>query len=330
MDALNLRVDVKEFDFAEGRVLVFEIPPRPIGTPLAHEGAYLMRVGGSLVSMSPDQLKKIISEGSKSFLQQIAMNNLTSEQVISLLEVQTYFDLMHSSFPASTEAILARLKSEKLVVSQEGYFAITNLGACLLAKNFNDFEHLKYKAPRVIVYKGKDKLDVIRDQIGTKGYAVGFEGLIAFINSQLPLNEIISEALRTEHPMYPVHAIRELVANAFVHQDFEESGTRILIEIYSDRLEISNPGLPLIDTDRFIEEYKSRNEILADLMRRMGICEERSSGIDRVVSSTEEYQLPAPEFRAKAKNTTVILYAHKAFQEMSKKDKIRQLLPLLK
>ena len=68
-------------------------------------------------------------------------------------------------------------------------------------------------------------------------------------------------------------------------------------EIYSDRIEISNPGAPVVPVERFIEGYQSRNERLIALMRRMGICEEKSSGIDRVVHAAEMLQLPAPYFR---------------------------------
>jgi predicted HTH transcriptional regulator len=123
--------------------------------------------------------------------------------------------------------------------------------------------------------------------------------------------------------MYPQEAIRELVANTLVHQDFEETGSGPMIEIYEDRIEITNPGLPLIKPLRFIDEYQSRNELLASLMRRIGICEEKGSGIDRVIALSELFQLPAPDFREMEKHTKVILYAHKKLSGMDRQDKIR-------
>ena len=107
------------------------------------------------------------------------------------------------------------------------------------------------------------------------------------------------------------------------HQDFFLTGVSVMIELYSDRIEISNPGLPPISVDRFIDEYRSRNEKLADFMRRLGICEEKGSGIDKVVEAVEAMQLPAPDFRVGEIRTTAILFAHKKFSEMDKKDKIR-------
>lgn len=202
--------------------------------------------------------------------------------------------------------------------------SITNLGAILFAKRLSDFEGLVKKAPRVIVYDGPSKLNVLRDNPGTKGYVVGFQGLLEFITNQIPSNEFVGKAFRAEvFKMFPDLAVRELVANALIHQDFNETGIGIMVELYSDRLEISNPGTPPISTERFIDEYRSRNEKLTDLMRRVGICEERGSGIDRVVSNAEFYQLPAPDFRVTVQRTIAVMFAYKAFDEMDGKDRVR-------
>ncbi len=123
--------------------------------------------------------------------------------------------------------------------------------------------------------------------------------------------------------MFPKQALRELIANALVHQDFLVSGASVMIEMYNDRVEISNPGMPLIPAERFIDDYRSRNEQLADIMHRFGICEEKSSGIDKVIAAAEVYQLPAPDFRVGTTRTTAILFAHQDFADMSRADRIR-------
>ncbi|MED5606500.1 MULTISPECIES: ATP-binding protein [unclassified Pseudomonas] len=323
LEALRIRVDVRELLHPDGRVLVFEVPSRPIGQPLHYEGAYLMRSGEELVPMTQDQLKRIFAEGQPDFLSGYASVPVEADAVVSLLDVQTFFDLLKMPLAATREGILARLVSERFVATETAGYRITNLGALLLAKDLREFEFLQRKAVRVVTYKGKNKLATERDLIGQKGYAVGFEGLISYVNGQLPMNEVIGQALREEARMFPELAIRELIANALVHQDFDETGGSVTIEIYADRIEITNPGQPLIPTERFVDEYKSRNERLADLMRRMGICEEKGSGIDKVVSSTEYYQLPAPHVRVSPLHTTVALYAHKEFADMEPVERVR-------
>ena len=93
----------------------------------------------------------------------------------------------------------------------------------MFAKDIDDFKSIKRKGIRVIEYKGQNKLETIREQTGKKGYAIGFEGLINFVDSIIPRNEIIGKALRKEVPMYPELAIRELIANSIVHQLSEAS-----------------------------------------------------------------------------------------------------------
>ena len=193
-----------------------------------------------------------------------------------------------------------------------------------LLKKLSDFQSLRHKAMRVILYEGENKVKTIREQEGTKGYATGFEGLIDFITNLLPSNEIIGKALRNDVPMFPELAIRELVANAVIHQDFHATGTAPLVEIFANRMEITNPGKPLVKTSRFLDSPpKSRNEALASFMRRIGVCEQRGSGVDKVVFQTEFYQLPAPIFETTDEHTRSVLFAHREFKDMDKADRIR-------
>lgn len=151
-----------------------------------------------------------------------------------------------------------------------------------------------------------------------------FEGLISFINGLLPSNEVVEQALRKTVPMFAELAVRELVANALIHQDLFVTGTGPMVEIFDDRIEITNPGSPLVDTNRFVDTPpKSRNELLASLMRRIGICEERGSGWDKVVSETEFYQLPAPLPESGEDYTRVVLFAPRPLSKMDKADRIR-------
>jgi len=258
LDKLRVRVEVEIVTHPQGRVLVFHVPPRSLGMPLHLDGVYLMRTGERLVPMTADKLRRIFDEGKADFLSQIVRSGLSADEVVSLLDTQGYFDLIKLPYPAERGAVLERFASEKLIQVREGLYEITNLGALLFAKDLDDFDGLARKAPRVIVYSGKSKLATRSDQFIPKGYAVGFETLIRYVNAQLPSNEIIGRALRETTRMFPEIAVRELIANALIHQDFTETGTSVVIELYSDRLELTSPGLPFIKPERFIDEYKNR------------------------------------------------------------------------
>lgn len=324
VDKLHIRVDAVELAHPDGRVLVFEIPPRPTGHPLDYDGAYLMRAGEDLVPMTPDQLRRIFAEGQPDWFAQAAKQNASADEVIALLDTQTYFDLSRLPYPTTREGVLERLSGEGLIERVEGGWTISNLAAILLAKKLDEFSlALARKAARVVIYEGIDKTQTREDKTGLRGYAVGFGSLVDFVHSAAPQNRSIEQVVREEVKMFPKQALRELIANALVHQDFQASGASVMIEMYADRVEISNPGTPPISVERFIDEYRSRNERLADLMRRLGICEEKGSGVDKVVRAVEAHQLPAPDFRVGEVRTTAILFSYKDFEKMDRKERIR-------
>jgi ATP-dependent DNA helicase RecG len=324
VNELRFRVEVTELQHPNGRVLVFEVPTRPVGRALDYEGAYLMRVGEELRPMTPDMLKRIFAEDQQDWFSHPALCDASPDDVINLLDTQSYFELLKIPYPTTRDAVLERLQSQDLIKQTAQGWTITNLAAILLAKKLDAFSPaLARKAPRVVIYEDRDKLKTRNETTGVKGYAVGFEGLVDFVHSAAPQNRFIEEVVREEVKMFPEQALRELIANALVHQDFLATGTSVMIEMYSDRIEISNPGIPPIPVERFIDEYRSRNEKLADVMRRFGICEEKGSGIDKVVKAAEVFQLPAPDFRVGDIRTTAVLFAHQDFTDMSKSDRIR-------
>lgn len=102
------------------------------------------------------------------------------------------------------------------------------------------------------------------------------------------------------------------------------TGVGPLVELFADRIEITSPGAPLVPPDRFLDAPpRSRNEILAGLMRRMRICEERGSGIDKVVHAAEKSLLPAPDFRVVTDHLRVTIYALRSYNEMTKEERLR-------
>ena len=265
-----------------------------------------------------------LSKPQNKFESNIALSGVDSKKINGILSFDTYFELLKIPIPSRLEIMLERFEEENLIIKSGKLYNITNLGAILFAKDLNLFEDISRKSVRVIVYEGKDRLKTKKEYSETKGYAVVFENLLKLVDALVPSNEIIKNALRVEVKLYPKIALRELIANALIHQDYEISGTGPMIEIFKGRVEISNPGNPMIDTLRFIDyPPQSRNEKLAHLMRRLNFCEERGSGIDKVIASCEAYQLPAPNFIDGTNYTRAILYAPRAWRQMTKADKTR-------
>lgn len=326
---LEPRIDFKicEFQYDGKSIVLFEIP-RAMYIPVKFKSIGYIRVGSYKKKLGeyPEKERQLWSIFSNyPFEKGIALENVKSQDIPDCIDYPKYFELTNLKLPTDLSGILQRLEVEKLIVKKPGSsYDITNLGAILFAKNLSTFERLSRKAVRVIMYDGKNRIRTLREIQGQKGYAAGFKGLVSYINNLLPQNEVINDALRSETRMYPEIAIRELVANAIIHQNFDISGTGPVIEIFSDRIEITNPGTPLIEPTRFIDQPpRSRNEALAAFMRRINVCEERGSGIDKVVNAAEVFQLPAPSFKTTDNHTQAILFAYKKLSDMDKDDKIR-------
>jgi predicted HTH transcriptional regulator len=282
-----------------------------------------MRAGESLVAMSQDRLRQIFAEGSPHWGEEVVREGVAAQDVVELLDTQRFFELLKLPYPTTQEGVVERLEQKRLSISRGAGHDLTRLGALLLAKQLDDFPELARRAPRVVVYKGTTKLETRLDKVERSGYAAGFRLLVSFVMAQMPRREVVVHALRREQTLVPEIVIRELVANALVHQDLALGGTSPMIEIYDDRIEISNPGEPIVDANRFIDGYQSRNEHLAELMRSFGICEEKGSGVDRVIAATEESPLPAPDFRVGHHRTHVLVFGPREFSETTLEERIR-------
>jgi predicted HTH transcriptional regulator len=218
------------------------------------------------------------------------------------------------------------MEDEKMIqdIDGNGYY-ILNFGALACAYDLQLFDGLARKAVRVIKYDGLTKQKTEKEHVGQKGYAIGYDELISYIDALLPSSEIIKNALRTEATIYPEIAIRELCANALIHQDLSIQGVSPMIEIFDDRIEISNPGklLPSKRIDRLIRTTpESRNEILAAAFRRYRICEERGSGFEKAVSAIELYGLPPLKFEELENAFRVTIYSPKDFSKLTLSERI--------
>lgn len=326
---LNPRINFRIHEFVcEGKELViFEIPKASY-IPTRFKDVEYIRVGSYKQELKkyPEKERALWELFSRQpFEKGIALQNATTDEVLSYINYPAYFDLTDQKLPDNRAGILERLEAEQFIVKNLGdSYDITNLGAILFAKNLKAFDRLHRKAIRVVIYRDQGRIETQREEVNYKGYAVAYEEVVKFINDQLPKNEHIGQAFRKEVQVYPELAIRELVANVIIHQDFNMRGTSPMIEIFSDRMEITNPGEPLINILRFIDvPPRSRNEDIAAFMRRINVCEERGTGIDKVIFSVELFQLPAPSFIVTGQHTRATLFTYREFADMTKEDRIR-------
>jgi predicted HTH transcriptional regulator len=286
-----------------------------------------IRSGGTTRKASRQEIGALMLNSKSPTWEELHASKLLNEvEVITLLEYDKILELLKKPVPSNISEIIKWLEDEKMIVNVDGKgYYITNFGAIAAAKDLNRFDGLSRKVVRLVKYEGKNKAAGSKEYPGTKGYAIGFEGLIQFVKGLLPGSEVIKNALRHETSVYPEIAIRELIANILIHQDFTIRGTGPMIEIFEDRIEFTNPGklLPTKKLDRLIRTTpESRNEILASAFRRYNICEERGSGFEKAVIAIELFGLPPLKFEETENAFKVTMYSPRKFADMSNDERI--------
>lgn len=255
----------------------------------------------------------------------IAAQHLSPSDVLRLLDAPAFFVLLGQPLPDGHQRILDGLADNALVrPCPAGGWDITNLGAVLLAHRLAEFPGLARKAVRLIVYSGATRIETEREVDEPRGYALCLDDVIRRLVALLPSREVLDGAFQRPRPDYPEAALRELVANALIHQDLTVTGAGPMVEVFEGRVEVTNPGEPLVPTDRFLDSPpRSRNDALAAMMRRLDLCEERGSGIDKVLLHVEASHLPAPAFQVPPGFTRVVLFGPRPLAGMARPERIQ-------
>lgn len=321
----NIQIQHAVLKYKEENLLFIFIPEeqvKPVHLRGKDTSTSYYRSGGQTLKMSPRQVQMLIAKSlGISFEENIALDNLSQEQVLALLDYQMLYRILDKNVPKSTDTILSKLTDMGYCHEKNGMWSITNLGAILFARTLTSFPSLSGREVVVRKYVGPNNRQLQFEQRGGLGYAVGFEGLIDFIMRNTG-TEVIDVARNIE-PTYPRVAIREFVANALIHQDFAIDGSPITIEIFSNRLVITNPGAPLNNINRLLDlPPRSRNERLAQSMLLLNICERRGSGVDRAIEAVEKMFLPPVKFQMLDDYTKITLFPQKSLSEMTKREKI--------
>jgi predicted HTH transcriptional regulator len=312
----------------EGEGIFFIHVPEQFDKPVYLRGKTIYdsyyRSAGQTLKMSRQQVHDMIAakEGI-TFENRIAASGLSADQILTMLDFGEFYKLTGKPTPTGTESIAEGLADYNFCKKQKDSWSITNLGAALFARDLRNFPSLEFRYVAVRQFKGANNLDISAETFFYEGYAISLDKIIKYVMSLLEKTEDILHPKRENKYPYPEVAIRELVANMVLHQSFEVYGMTLAVEIFTNRIVITNPGTPLIDTNRFIDlPPKSRNDMMAQAMFLFNLCEKRGSGIDRAVAGIEAMHLPAITIEKGEDFTRIRIFPEKKYKEMSKTEKI--------
>lgn len=223
---IGLRCTFETLQADGKRVLILHIPRSVVGHPTSYEGRYWMRSGESLAPMSPERLRELLNEGAPSYLDENEPGTHSWDEIKLLPAVERYYELIGSRMPGEETQIrdFLRMHFVERTAFDASLFYIRRLGDITLARSLNDFPDVEHHTIRVMRLRGTSITDMVFDRTYSKGYAVVFDDVIDQINALLPVNEDFADGLRDEHRDFSLVAVREIVVNACVHQDFMEHG----------------------------------------------------------------------------------------------------------
>ena len=323
----RIAVGFVELEVDGKHVVLLEIPAAS-SSPVRFDREAYIRIGSHNQRLSdyPEMERELWrhfdrNPGEKRVVQE----GLSSGAIVELIATEAYFVVQGLPIPSSADLQLEKLLDEDFVRKDDnGTFSITVLGALLFARNLSAFPSLASKALRIIRYRGTGRVEASNDVTLMQGYAISFENACATVNGFISSTEEIGGGLRKDRKAYPESAIREVIANIIIHQDLSIAGSGPMVEIFSNRIEGSNPGSLLVPVDRIIDAPpRARNEALAAFLRRLHVCEERGSGFDRMEEGLENVQQPSPLVETGVDYTRIKLFWYPEFKEWTKADRLR-------
>lgn len=307
-DLLNFEVD---FDFTsldlDGSNLVILEVLKPQNFPVTFKNRQYDLINGIPIEAIPNT-DLGSRENKQSFVQEVeySENNKSEINIKSLQELlhsvdyQTYFDLLDESIPNNESDIAETLQKAGIIgfePSKDGYF-LTDLGALALSKNLSNEPNMRRRHLILNRYDGNNRGGNCQKTVFESGYLTSIDSAIEAIRKLTKLPDPISGEPDSLPSPYPTRALKELIVNALVHQDFDPSNKAYgspLVEVFDGRIEISNTADLQINIATIVNSTRSiRNQDLYGLFAKLGLCEHKEHGWELIIDGCEQSQMPAP------------------------------------
>lgn len=282
------------------QVVIIEVVEGKQKPVLAFGRAY-RRVGRSNQKLGYEEIRNLAIETSKVYWDERAceaasLMDIDEEKVKWFLKEARHSRGLDINENSPVEEALLRLK---LLKSGKP----TNGAVLLFARDLQ--QRFIQSEVKCIRFKGAGVTGEMID-LRTVGGDV-FEQLIEaekFVFNNIALSAWIEDEKiqRQERWEYPPKAIREVLANAISHRDYEIS-SKVQVRIFDDRMEFWNPGrLPEgwnIETLKNAHESIPRNPSIAKQFFWVKYIEEVGTGTNKIIEWCIDWGLPEPEFELK-------------------------------
>jgi len=291
---LPLRIDIESVEHPDGRVVVLNIPSRPIGRPIAVDGAYWMRSGDRLVSMTSDVLQSIFAEAVPDFSAQPVSASLDVLD-ISAVEVFRAGWVRKSGNDALRALPIEQLLQDASLLAPDGRPTIAAL--VLFSREQAMVQHLA-QAEFIFEYRSRQAAGPASQRVSyQRGFFLWFDELWHRIDLRNDHQHFQSGLFMLDVPAFDEAVVRELVLNAVSHRDYQRPGS-VFVRQYPDRFEVVSPGgfPPGITPENVLWKQEPRNRLLASTLEKCGLVERAGQGMDRVFEHCIRHAKARPDF----------------------------------
>jgi ATP-dependent DNA helicase RecG len=291
---LQLRVEAKEFLDPAGRVIIVNIPSRPIGTPLHHNGRYLCRNGDSLVPMTADHLQRIFDEATPDFSAEVCPGaKLEHLEPAAIEEFRKRWVRRTGNGQLSKLAPRQLLEDAELIVGNHP----TNAAMVLLGSH----KALgRFMGQCEIIYEWRSQESSIAAQKREEfreGFLLSMDRLWQLVNDRNENHSYQDGLFRYEIPVFSEASVREALLNAVAHRDYRLSGSIFLKQFPRKLVVVSPGGFPTgITPDNILEKQNPRNRRIAEALSKCGLVERSGQGFDRIIGDAIRQGKPLPDF----------------------------------
>lgn len=294
MERLRIRVVASELAHPNGRVLVFEVAARPVGTPIAAGGRHLARSGDTLRVMTQEELREIMDELGVDFSAQVEPNATIADldpATIELFRASWKKRSQNTALDALTPTQL--LEDAELIIDGK----ITRAALILLGTKA---ALGRYLAQAEVIFEYRNSESSISHQQRIE-FRQGFLSFLDTIWSTINLrNEVVQYQdglFRRDVPVMNETVVREAILNAVTHRDYRLPGS-IFVKQFPRKLEITSPGgFPSgITLDNLLRKQSPRNRRIAETCARCGLVERSGQGVDRMFEESLKEGKAKPDF----------------------------------
>jgi len=274
-------------------VLIIHIP-EGADKPYQCSSGFYLRIGPNSQKMGRNQIIEFIKSEGKLRFDELECSKFNYSIDFDKMKLNKYLKIAGISKLLDNRKMMMNLNVADIINRR---FVVNNTGALFFTKVLDRI--YSHTAVTCVLYKGKDKSDILDRRDFNEDIISSIDSAMIFLKQHIPVRYKVTGAVkREEYPEIPFSALREAVINAVAHRDYFEHGAGVNVEIFDDRIVISNPGglVKGLDPEDFGKRSVLRNPNIASLLYRLRYIEKLGTGIVRMRKALREAKLPPPKF----------------------------------